>query len=80
MTAIVIGATGLVGSELTRLLSTNEQFDRIAKSITTNNYSIPLIGFSWDANSPLNKSGWEIAKKIAANNGQKKTCPVYFRF
>ena len=29
MTAIVIGATGLVGSELTRLLSINEQFDRI---------------------------------------------------
>jgi uncharacterized protein YbjT (DUF2867 family) len=29
MTAIVIGATGLVGSELTRLLSTNEQFERI---------------------------------------------------
>jgi uncharacterized protein YbjT (DUF2867 family) len=29
MTAIVIGATGLVGSELTRLLSTNERFDRI---------------------------------------------------
>jgi hypothetical protein len=25
----------------------NEQFDRIAKSITINNYSIPLIGFSW---------------------------------
>jgi uncharacterized protein YbjT (DUF2867 family) len=29
MTAIVIGATGLVGSELTRLLSTNDQFDRV---------------------------------------------------
>jgi uncharacterized protein YbjT (DUF2867 family) len=29
MTAIVIGATGLVGSELTRLLSANEQFERI---------------------------------------------------
>src|SRR5215213_7489402 len=29
MTAIVIGATGLVGSELTKLLSANEQFDRI---------------------------------------------------
>ena len=49
----------------------NEQFDRIAKSITINNYSIPLIGFSWDSNTPLNKSGWEIAKKIATNNGQK---------
>ena len=49
----------------------NEQFDRIAKSITINNYSIPLIGFSWDANTPLNKSGWEIVKKIATDNGQK---------
>jgi uncharacterized protein YbjT (DUF2867 family) len=29
MTAIVIGATGLVGSELTRLLSADEQFERI---------------------------------------------------
>jgi hypothetical protein len=34
----------------------NEQFDRIAKSITMNNYSIPLIGFSWDARFPIGLS------------------------
>ncbi|HEX6378035.1 MAG TPA: alpha/beta hydrolase, partial [Nitrososphaeraceae archaeon] len=60
-----------IHGEWTDEAAANEQFDRIAKSITINNYSIPLIGFSWDANTPLNKSGWEIAKKIATNNGQK---------
>lgn len=60
-----------IHGEWTDEAAANEQFDRIAKSITTNNYSIPLIGFSWDANTPLNKSGWEIAKIIANNNGQK---------
>jgi Alpha/beta hydrolase of unknown function (DUF900) len=49
----------------------NEQFDRTAKSLAANNYSIPLIGFSWDSNTPLNKNGWEIAKNIAADNGLK---------
>jgi hypothetical protein len=60
-----------IHGEWTDETAANEQFDRIAKSITINNYSIPLIGFSWDANTSLNKSGWEIAKKIATNNGQK---------
>jgi Alpha/beta hydrolase of unknown function (DUF900) len=49
----------------------NEQFDRTAKSLAANNYSIPLIGFSWDSNTPLNKNGWEIAKNIATDNGLK---------
>lgn len=53
-----------IHGEWTDEAAANEQFDRIAKSITINNYSIPLIGFSWDANTPLNKSGWEIAKKL----------------
>ena len=39
--------------------------------MAANNYSIPLIGFSWDSNTPLNKDGWEIAKNIARDNGQK---------
>ena len=51
--------------------SANEQFDRIAKSLTVNNYSIPLIGFSWDSNTPFNKNGWEMAKNIAKDNGLK---------
>jgi Alpha/beta hydrolase of unknown function (DUF900) len=49
----------------------NEQFDRTAKSLAANNYSIPLIGFSWDSNTPFNKNGWEIAKNIAKDNGLK---------
>jgi hypothetical protein len=60
-----------IHGEWTDEAAANEQFDRIAKSIAINNYSIPLIGFSWDSNTPLNKSGWEIAKNIATNNGQK---------
>jgi Alpha/beta hydrolase of unknown function (DUF900) len=51
--------------------SANEQFDRTAKSLAANNYSIPLIGFSWDSNTPFNKNGWEIAKNIAKDNGLK---------
>ena len=51
--------------------SANEQFDRTAKSLAANNYSIPLIGFSWDSNTPLNKNGWEIAKNIARDTGLK---------
>ena len=48
-----------------------EQFDRTAKSLAANNYSIPLIGFSWDSNTPFNKNGWEITKNIAKDNGLK---------
>src|SRR5919112_4795138 len=51
--------------------SANEQFDRTAKSLAANNYSIPLIGFSWDSNTHLSKNGWEVAKNIAKDNGQK---------
>ena len=51
--------------------SANEQFNRTAKSLATNNYSIPLIGFSWDSNTHLSKNGWEVVKNIAKDNGQK---------
>jgi hypothetical protein len=51
--------------------SANEQFDRTAKSLAANDYSIPLIGFSWDSNTPLSKNGWGIAKNIARDNGPK---------
>jgi hypothetical protein len=51
--------------------SANEQFNRTAKSLTTNKHSIPLIGFSWDSNTHLSKNGWEVAKNIAKDNGQK---------
>lgn len=51
--------------------SASEQFNRTAISLASNNYSIPLIGFSWDANTPFTKDGWQIAKEIAAKNGPK---------
>jgi len=51
--------------------SANEQFNRTAISLASNYYSIPLIGFSWDSNTPINKDGWETAKNIAERNGPK---------
>jgi esterase/lipase superfamily enzyme len=51
--------------------SANEQFNRTAMSLASNYYSIPLIGFSWDSNTPINKDGWETAKNIAERNGPK---------
>jgi len=49
----------------------NEQFNRTAISLINNNYTNPLIGFSWDSNTPIDKGGWETAKKIAERNGPK---------
>lgn len=49
----------------------DEQFNRTAMSLISNNYTIPLIGFSWDSNTPINKDGWETAKNIAQKNGPK---------
>jgi Alpha/beta hydrolase of unknown function (DUF900) len=49
----------------------NEQFNRTAMSLVSNNYSIPFVGFSWDSNTPINKDGWESAKNIADKNGPK---------
>ncbi|MGH9953539.1 MAG: DUF726 domain-containing protein, partial [Nitrososphaeraceae archaeon] len=49
----------------------NEQLNRTAMSLISNNYTIPLIGFSWDSNTPVNKEGWVTAKDIAEKNGPK---------
>ena len=49
----------------------NEQFNRTTMSLISNNYMIPLMGFNWDSNTPINKGGWEIAKNIAEKNGPK---------
>jgi pimeloyl-ACP methyl ester carboxylesterase len=49
-------------------------FDRARMSLAVNNYSIPVIGFSWDSNTTIiapDNSGWSIAKDIAQNNGPK---------
>ncbi len=48
-----------------------EQFNRTSMSLISNNYTIPLIGFSWDSNTPINKDGWVTAKDIAEKNGPK---------
>jgi hypothetical protein len=50
----------------------NEQAQRISLSLDTNNYAIPVIGFSWDSNtSPLQKDWWKIAKEISQKNRPK---------
>lgn len=36
-----------------------------------NNNNNSVVGFSWDANTTLNPSGWIIAKSIAKDNGPK---------
>lgn len=43
-----------------------ERYDRTLLSLQHNNYSIPLILFSWDANT-----NWTQAKQIAKDNGPK---------
>jgi hypothetical protein len=68
-----------------------EQTQRVYLSLKNEGYQIPLIGFSWDSNTAfslndvnLSIQGWNIAKKIANNNGPllakfildyKKECP-----
>jgi hypothetical protein len=48
-----------------------EIFDRARMSLADLNYEIPLIGFSWDSDTPILPSGWETAKIIAKENGPK---------
>jgi hypothetical protein len=55
----------------TRQISAKEQVDRTALSLNTNGYNIPVVGFSWDSNTAINPSGWNIAKSIAKQNGPK---------
>jgi Alpha/beta hydrolase of unknown function (DUF900) len=49
----------------------NEQVNRTATSLESNNYSIPLTSFSWDSNTPFSEEGWKDAKTIATSNGPK---------
>jgi hypothetical protein len=46
-----------------------EQTERVFLSLQNLNYKIPVIGFSWDSDTAINPSGWNIAKLIANNNG-----------
>jgi len=53
-----------------------ERYERTLMSLQANNYSIPLISFSWDSNttsslSDFGLSGWNHAKSIANDNGPK---------
>jgi pimeloyl-ACP methyl ester carboxylesterase len=43
-----------------------ERFDRIKMSLEHNNYSVPIIGFSWDSST-----SWPEAKVMAKENGPK---------
>ncbi len=52
-------------------IAAKEQLDRTNLSLKTNEYDIPVVGFSWDSNTVINPSGWAIAKSIANQNGPK---------
>ena len=59
----------------TRQIAAKEKIDRTALSLNTNGYNIPVVGFSWDSNTTINPSGWNIAKFIA-----KQTRPKLAKF
>jgi hypothetical protein len=54
-----------------------EIFDRARMSLADLNYEIPLIGFSWDSDTPISPAGWETAKIIAKKNGPKLAEFIY---
>jgi hypothetical protein len=51
----------------------DEIFDRAKKSVVENNYTIPIVGFSWDSDTKINPdgTGWLTGKLIAKENGPK---------
>jgi hypothetical protein len=47
-----------------------EELGRVDLSVKANGYdNITIVGFSWDADTPLSASGWDTAKQIANANG-----------
>ena len=48
-----------------------EQTDRVFLSLQKSGSNIPVIGFSWDSNTKIDETGWDIAKFIANQNGPK---------
>jgi hypothetical protein len=48
-----------------------EQLDRTKMSLNASGYDFPLIGFTWDSDTSVDKDGWGIAKLIADQNGAK---------
>ena len=55
----------------TTQIAAKEQIDRTKLSLNANGYDIPVLGFSWDSNTAIKSSGWDIAKNIAHHNGPK---------
>ena len=55
----------------TKHITAKEQIDRTTLSLNANRYNIPVMGFTWDSNTAINPSGWDIAKSIAIQNGPK---------
>lgn len=63
----------------------SEVFDRLKLSLQSNNYTYPLIGYTWDSDTDISPDGWNAAKKIATKNGEnlaifindyKQQCPL----
>ena len=68
-----------------------EQTERVNLSLNSLNYTIPVIGYTWDSNTPfsiddtsISQEGWSVAKIIANKNGPllakyiidfKENCP-----
>jgi esterase/lipase superfamily enzyme len=53
-----------------------EQTERVNLSLNSLNYTIPVIGYTWDSNTPfsiddtsISQEGWSLAKIIANKNG-----------
>jgi hypothetical protein len=53
-----------------------EQTERVSLSLDSLNYTIPVIGYTWDSNTPfsiddtsISQEGWSVAKIIANKNG-----------
>jgi hypothetical protein len=55
----------------TRQISAKEQIGRTILSLNANGYDISVVGFTWDSNTAINPSGWDIAKSIVHKNGPK---------
>ncbi|MBA3750218.1 MAG: DUF726 domain-containing protein [Nitrosopumilus sp.] len=52
------------------LESPDEAFDRLNLSLSHNGYRFPLVGYSWDSDTDISTQGWNVAKHIAAKNGE----------
>ena len=48
-----------------------EIFERAKLSLENNGYTLPVIGFSWDSDTPISSEGWDHAQIIAKENGPK---------